>query len=94
MLDENGNIVDIFPIFSTIAEGKTECPIDDNGNSSPRVIGDITHIEKPSEFTNSSIENAVEIDVKRSESSPVPFVIGGLAIVGIGTGIVLYKKKK
>lgn len=94
MLDENGSIADIFLIFSTIEEEKTEIKIEENGNDLPRVIGDITHIEKPSEFTNSNIENAVKIDVRRSENSPVPFVISGLAVVGVGTGIVLYKKKK
>lgn len=102
MLDENGNTVDIFPIFSTLDEEKIERPIDDNGNDSPRVKGDVTRTGMPSdsiadssnEFTSDTIENAVEIDVKRSESSSLPFVIGGLAIVGVGTGIVLYKKKK
>ncbi|MDE6424861.1 MAG: hypothetical protein K2K89_01815 [Ruminococcus sp.] len=102
MLDENGSTVDIFPIFSTIEEEKIERPIDDSGNSSPRVIGDVIRTEMPSEshansdgkVTEETIENAVEIDLKRSDSSPLPFVIGGLAIVGVGTGIVLYKKKK
>lgn len=94
MLDENGITVDIFPIFSTLDEEKIERLIDDNGNSSPRVIGDVTRTEIPSKVTEETIENAVEIDVSRSESSPLPFIIGGLAIVGVGTGIVLYKKKK
>ena len=40
-----------------------------------------------------STERAVDGISERSESSPLPFVIGGLAIVGVGTGIVLYKKK-
>ncbi|MDE5557564.1 MAG: hypothetical protein K2J32_07725 [Ruminococcus sp.] len=102
MLDENGSVVDTFPIFSTIEEEKIELPIDDNGNSSPRVIGNVKRTETPSdnsvdsgnEFTSDTIENAVEIDVRRSASSPMSFIIGGLAIVGVGTGIVLYKKKK
>lgn len=102
MLDENGSVADTFPIFSTIEEEKAKYPIDDDGNDSPRVIGDVTRTETPSdspvdsgnEFTSAIIENAVEIDLKHSESSPLPFVIGGLAIVGVGTGIVLYKKKK
>ncbi len=102
MLDENGSTIDIFPIFSTIEEEKIEHPIDDNGNSSPRVISNVTRTETPfdssidsgNEFTSDTIENAVEIDIKRSESSSLPFVIGGLAIVGVGTRIVLYKKKK
>ena len=102
MLDENGDTVDIFPIFSTIEEEKTERPINDNGNSSPRVIGDVERTETPfdspvdsgNEFTNVTIETAVEVDLERSASIPLPFVIGGLAVVGVGTGIVLYKKKK
>ncbi|MDE7363384.1 MAG: hypothetical protein K2N27_00635 [Ruminococcus sp.] len=77
MLDENGSVVDTFPIFSTIEEEKAERPIDDNGNDSPRVIGNITRTETSSdspvdsgnEFTSVTIENALE----RSESSPVPF---------------------
>ena len=49
MLDENGSVVDTFPIFSTIEEEKIERPIDDSGNSSPRVIGDVIRTEIPSE---------------------------------------------
>ena len=102
MIDENGNTVDIFPIFSTLDEEKTERPIDDNGNDLPRVIGDVARTEMPSniiadsdnEFTSNTIENAVEIDVKRSESSLLPFVIGGLAIVVSGTAFMIYKKRK
>ncbi|MCM1225694.1 MAG: hypothetical protein NC548_65750 [Lachnospiraceae bacterium] len=102
MLDENGSIVDIFPIFSTIAEEKTEIKIEENGNNSPRVIGNVTRTETPSdspvdsdnEFTSETIENAVEIDVRRSESSPVPFVIGGLVIVVSGTVFMMHKKRK
>lgn len=49
MLDENGSVVDTFPIFSTIEEEKIELPIDDNGNSSPRVIGNVKRTETPSD---------------------------------------------
>ena len=102
MLDENGSIVDIFPIFSTIEEEKIEHPIDDNGNSSPRVIGDVkrtetsfdSSVDSDNEFTSDTIENAVEIDIKRSESSSLPFVIGALAIVVSGTVFMMYKKRK
>ena len=102
MLDENGDTVDIFPIFSTLDEEKIERPINDNGNSSPRVIGDVERTETPSDslansgdkFTTNTIENAVEIDIRLSESSPIPFVIGGLAIVVSGTAFVIYKKRK
>ncbi|MDE5556706.1 MAG: hypothetical protein K2J32_03270, partial [Ruminococcus sp.] len=102
MLDENGSTVDIFPIFSTIEEEKIERPIDDNGNSSPRVIDDVKRIEtsfdssvdSDNEFTSDTIENAVEIDIKRSESSSLPFVIGGLVIVVSGTAFMMYKKRK
>ncbi|MCM1316321.1 MAG: hypothetical protein NC244_13225 [Alistipes senegalensis] len=102
MLDKNGSTVDIFPIFSTIEEEKIEHPIDDNGNNSPRVIGDVARTETSSdssvdsdnEFINVTIETVVEVDLERSANSPLPFIIGGLAVVGVGTGIVLYKKKK
>ncbi|MDE6036104.1 MAG: hypothetical protein K2G36_09375 [Ruminococcus sp.] len=98
MLDENGSTVDIFPISSTIEEEKSERPINDNGNSSPRVIGDVEHTETPSDsFANSGDKfttDTVEIDLERSESSPVPFVIGGLAIVISGTAFMIYKKRK
>ena len=98
MLDENGSTVDIFPIFSTLDEEKTEHPINDNGNSSPRVIGDVERTETLSDSLANSGDkfttDTVEIDLKRSESSLIPFIIGGLAIIGVGTGIVLYKKKK
>ena len=49
MLDENGSVVDTFPIFSTIEEEKIELPIDDNGNSSPRVIGNVKRTKTPSD---------------------------------------------
>ncbi len=94
MLDENGDTVDIFPIFSTLDEEKIEHPIDDNGNNPPRVIGDVTRTEMPSKVTEETIENVVEIDVRRSESSPLPFIIGGLAIVVSGTAFMMYKKRK
>lgn len=102
MIDKNGSTVDIFPIFSTLDEEKIERPIDDNSNDSPRVIGDVERTEMPSDslansddkVTKATIENAVEIDLKRSGSSPLPFVAGGLAIIGVSTGIMLYKKKK
>ncbi len=102
MLDENGSVADTFPIFSTIEEEKTEIKIEENGNDSPRVIGDVTRTETPSdspvasgdEFTSATIENAVEIDVKHFESSPLPFVVGGLAIVTFSTIFMIYKKKK
>lgn len=48
MIDENGNTVDSFPPFSTLEEDEGESEtaeahtISDNGNASPRVIGDIT----------------------------------------------------
>jgi len=102
MLDENGSVVDIFPVFSTVEEEKTERPIDDDGNDSPRVIGDVTRTETPfdspvdsgNEFTSATIENAVEIDVKHSESNSLPYVVGGLAVVVFGTIFIIYKKKK
>ncbi|MCM1474069.1 MAG: hypothetical protein NC040_08415, partial [Muribaculaceae bacterium] len=89
MLDENGSNVDVFPIFSPLDEKKTECPINDNGNNPPRIIGDVTRTETPSdsiadsdnEFTSDTIENAVEIDVKHSKRSHLVFVIGGLALL-------------
>lgn len=101
MLDENGSTVDIFPIFSTIEEEKIERSIDDNGNSSPRVIGDVKRTETPSdssvdsgnEFTNVTIETAIEVDLERSASSPLPSIIGGLAIVVSGTVFMIYKKR-
>ena len=97
MLDENGDTVDIFPIFSTIEE-ESERPINDNGNSSPRVIGDVERTETPFDSLANSGDkfttDTVEIDLERSESNPVPFVIGGLAIVISGTAFVIYKKKK
>lgn len=102
MFDQNGGTVNIFPIFSTIEEEKIERPIDDDGNDSPRVIGNATSTETPSnghansndKVTESTIENSVEIDLKHSGSSLLPFVAGGLAIIGVSTGIMLYKKKK
>lgn len=102
MFDENGSVADTFPVFSTIEDEKTERPIDGEGNDSPRVIGDVTRTETLSdslvdsgnEFTSATIENAVEIDLKRSESSSLPYVVGSIAVVGIAAAVMIYKRKK
>lgn len=53
-----------------------------------------SHANSDGKVTEETIENAVEIDLKRSDSSPLPFVIGGLAIVVFGTVFMMYKKRK
>lgn len=108
MIDQNGDTVDTFPIYSTLDEDE-ETPDripagknDNNGNGGAvGIIIDGT--EKPSEslesengkVSASSTSKATTSDFGRSENNALPLVFGGIAIVGIGTGgVILYKKRK
>ena len=94
MIDKNGDTVEMFPVFSTLEEDTTERvyyedKVSDNGSA----VGIAENgTEKPSESRNKSdskvsaksTERATEGVPERSESNPLPFAIGGIAIVGIG----------
>ena len=105
MIDQNGNAIDSFPIFSTLEEEEklNDSPINDNGESGNRVIGSVDNRTETysdslygdeSNVTANDTKSAEENDSERSEGNALPLIIGGAAIVGIGTGIVIYKKRK
>lgn len=105
MIDQNGNAIDSFPIFSTLEEEENpnDSPINDNGESGSRVIGSVDNRTETysdslygdeSNVTANDMKSAAENDSERSEGNTLPIIIGVAAIVGIGTGIVIYKKRK
>jgi len=109
MIDKNGDTVDSFPPFSTLAdevEAETahEQQINDNGNGSPRVVVEVTgRTETASEGGSSVKDNDTAKDsVKPSESNseqsgvnPIIVIAGVVAIAGIGgIGYYITKKRK
>ena len=103
MIDKNGDTVETFPVFSTLEEDTTERVYnEDTGSNDIGAVGIVGNgAEKSSESRNKSdskvsaksTEKATEGVPERSESNPLPLVIGGIAIVGIG-GAIMYKKRK
>lgn len=106
MIDQNGNTVDSFPPFSTLEEEENPNPqsVNDNSTESNRVIGSVdSRTEKPSEgieisdgkVTAEITEGTVKSDSEQSESNKaLPLAIGGIAVVGIGAAVIIYKKRK
>lgn len=103
MIDKNGDTVEMFPVFSTLEEDTTERVYnEDAGSNDSGAVGIAgNRAEKPSESRNksdskvsaNSTEKATEGVPERPESNPLPFAIGGIAIVGIG-GAIMFKKRK
>lgn len=103
MIDKNGDTVEMFPVFSTLEEDTTERVYneDTESNDSGAVGIAGNGAEKPSESLDKSdskvsaksTEKATEGVHERPESNPLPLVIGGIAIVGIG-GAIMFKKRK
>lgn len=106
MIDQNGDTVDSFPVYSTLDEDEpNRIPAGENGdNGNGGAVGIIINgTEKPSEsldnvdgkVTASDTEKADTGNSERSESNTLPLVIGGIAVLGIGVGgVILYKKRK
>ena len=108
MIDQNGDTVDTFPPFSTLEEDETETTgdfkINDDGEDSPRVKGNVTGrrstasesiaVEDNEVAADSSV-NASEGDSKRSKANPLLIIAGVAAVAGIGgVGYYITKKRK
>lgn len=107
MMDKNGNTVDTFPPFSTLEEESESVggyEINDDGKDSPRVIGKVTGRTETVSDVASSIDSEITSDTDSSvsdsrsgasESSPLPIIVGTVAVVGVGVGgFFILKKKK
>lgn len=108
MTDENGNMVDSFPPFSTLKDdGEPEVPqgrhIDDDGNGSPRVIGKVSGRTESasegtsganSEVTPNTASSGSESRSGASESNPMPIIAGVAIAAGVGVGGYFMMKKK
>lgn len=98
MIDKNGDTVDSFPPFSTLAdevEAETahEQQINDNGNGSPRVVVEVTGRTETASEGGSSVKgnDTAKDSVKPSESNseqsganPIIVIAGVVTIAGIG----------
>jgi len=109
MLDENGNTVDTFLLFSTLEKDNTSerLPISENSDgeseNTPKVrssfdSGAETASDEPDsesmEFDKDSTENASESCTDDSDSI-TPLIVGAVIIIIIGAvGIYLYQRKK
>ena len=106
MIDRNGDTVDTFPPFSTLKDEPEESTgvhqINDNGEDSPRVIGEVTARTETASEGGSSAEgndtpdspsSGSEGDSAQSETNPLPIIAGVAALAGVG-GIGYYMTKK
>ena len=107
MQDENGDIVDTFPPFSTLEEiepdTKNDYKIQDDGADSPRVIGKVTGdsqmaserlASEESNGTSESLPSESESDSERSGVNPLVIIAGVAALAGIGSAAYYFNKKK
>ena len=108
MIDKNGNTVDSFPPFSTLKETEPEATggyeIHDDGENSPRVIGEVTaRTETASEGGSLAEGNDTTVRPSggsegNSEGSGVnslAIIAGVAALAGVGgAGYYIMKKRK
>lgn len=108
MIDKNGNTVDSFPPFSTLKDTEPEATggyeIHDDGEDSPRVIGEVTaRTETASEGSSAAEGNDTTVSPSggsegNSEGSGVnslAIIAGVAALAGVGgTGYYIMKKRK
>ena len=106
MIDKNGNTVDSFPPFSTLKDESEESTggyeINDKGEDSPRVIGEVTGGTETASDGGSATEgndtpdsqsSVSEGDSERSGANPLAIIAGVAALAGVG-GIGYYMTKK
>ena len=106
MIDRNGDTVDTFPPFSTLKDEPEESTgvyeINDKGEDSPRVIGEVAGgTETASEGGSSaegndtpdSLSSVSDGDFERSGANPLAIIAGVAALAGVG-GIGYYMTKK
>jgi len=107
MIDKNGNTVDSFPPFSTLKDEPDESTggyeINDNGEDSPRVIGEVARgTEKASEGGSSAEGNDTpdtpssgsEGNYAQSGANPLPVVAGVAALAGVGGAAYYFTRKR
>ena len=105
MIDKNGNTVDGFPPFSTLkneADSTGSYEINDNGEDSPRVIGEAAGGTETASEGGSSAEgydipdspsSGSEGNSAQSGANPLPVVAGVAALAGVG-GVAYYFTRK
>ena len=107
MIDRNGDTVDTFPPFSTLKDEPEESTgghqINDNGEDSPRVIGEVaggtgTASEGVSSTdgndTPDSSSGGSEGNPAQSETNPLPIVAGVAALAGVGGAAYYFTRKR
>ena len=108
MIDKNGNTVDSFPPFSTLKDEPKESTggyqINDNGEDSPRVIGEVAGGTETASEGGSYVEGNVstisatsgsEVDSDGSGASSLAIIAGVAALAGVGgAGYYIMKKRK
>lgn len=107
MIDKNGDTVDIFPPFSTLKDEPEESTgghqINDNGEDSPRVIGEVAGGTETTAESDSSAEgndtpdspsSVSEDDSERSGANPLAIIAGVAALAGVGGAGYYFMKKK
>ena len=108
MIDKNGDTVDTFPPFSTLEEDESETAggyeIHDDGEDSPRVIGEVTARTDTASEGGSAAEgnDTAEDSTKPSEGNSegtgvnsLAIIAGEAALTGVGgAGYYIMKKRK
>ena len=107
MIDRNGDTVDTFPPFSTLKDEPEESTgghqINDNGEDSPRVIGEVTGgTETASEGgssaegnnTTSSPSDVSEGNSDDSGVNPLAIIAGVAALAGVGGAAYYFTRKR
>ena len=103
MIDKNGNTVDSFPPFSTLKDEPDESTggyeINDKGEDSPRVIGEVAGgTEKASEGGSSAEgNNTTDSQSGGSEGSganPLPIIAGVAVLAGVGGEGYYFTRKR
>ena len=104
MLDENGDTVDTFPIFSTLKEDFPESEttdgykIQDDGADSPRVVGKVTEgSQTASESISSTDSNNTDESVtgdSKGNFEAFTLIFAGVAVVAGIVGVAYYMMKR
>ena len=108
MIDKNGDTVDTFPPFSTLKDTEPEATgsyeIHDDGEDSPRVIGEVAGGTETASEGGSSAEGndtpdspsgVSEGDSEHSGANPLAIIAGVAALAGVGVaGYYIMKKRK
>lgn len=108
MTDKNGDTVDTFPPFSTLEEDEPEestggHQINDNGEDSPRVIGEVAGGTKTASEGGSAAEGNDTPDSQssvsegyseRSGANPLAIIAGVATLAGVGGAAYYFTRKR